>query len=295
MQPTLDALDTLAGQHRGGRGPQGRGQRALRGGAVGRGAGGWGLGWWLPSDPWYTRLSQAATCLSVAYQQPPPLPSSPPQPLFHSSLSGWAPSGRAAPSLQLSWRPHLQLSCLPICSGPHPSSRRHGPPLPQAKYSAALEAAPSDGAAAQRAVYFANRAACQLKLGAPAEAAHDCSAALDLNPAYTKVLLRRAAAWEALDDLERALADAQKVRAGGAGGGGGGRRPAARGWGQCCALASCAGGSSGEAQVGRGAAGWARRASPDAHAPGLQRAAPRAQPCAALWKGSGRLAPSAGG
>ncbi len=63
-----------------------------------------------------------------------------------------------------------------------------------------------------RAVYFGNRAACHLKLKQAAEAAQDCSLALDINPAYTKVLLRRSSAFEELDDLERALADAQKVR-----------------------------------------------------------------------------------
>lgn len=60
-------------------------------------------------------------------------------------------------------------------------------------------------------MYLGNRAACWLKLGQPAEAAHDCSEALELQPGYIKVLLRRSSAYEALDDLERALADAQKV------------------------------------------------------------------------------------
>ncbi|KAI7841133.1 hypothetical protein COHA_005103 [Chlorella ohadii] len=59
------------------------------------------------------------------------------------------------------------------------------------RYSAALEAAPAEAAAApQRA---------------------DCSAAVDLHPRYAKALLRRSTAYEKLDDLERALADAQKV------------------------------------------------------------------------------------
>jgi tetratricopeptide (TPR) repeat protein len=80
------------------------------------------------------------------------------------------------------------------------------------RYSAALEAAPAEAAAApQRAVYFANRGACHLKLEQWAEAAQDCSAALDLQPQYAKALLRRSTAYEKLDDLERALADAQKV------------------------------------------------------------------------------------
>lgn len=41
----------------------------------------------------------------------------------------------------------------------------------------------------------------------------ECSAALELQPAYTKALLRRCAAYEKLDDLEHALLDAQKARA----------------------------------------------------------------------------------
>ena len=42
----------------------------------------------------------------------------------------------------------------------------------------------------------------------------ESSAALELDPRYTKVLLRRSTAYETLDDLERALADAEKVGAG---------------------------------------------------------------------------------
>ncbi len=80
----------------------------------------------------------------------------------------------------------------------------------QGKYAEALEVAP-ESAASERAVYHGNRAACQLKLRQFADAAQDCSAALELNPSYTKVLLRRSSAYEELDDLERALADAQKV------------------------------------------------------------------------------------
>ena len=34
---------------------------------------------------------------------------------------------------------------------------------------------------------------------------------MDLHPRYAKALLRRSTAYEKLDDLERALADAQKV------------------------------------------------------------------------------------
>jgi hypothetical protein len=45
----------------------------------------------------------------------------------------------------------------------------------------------------------------------PFPALQECSAALELDAKYTKVLLRRSAAYEKLDDLERALADAEKV------------------------------------------------------------------------------------
>ncbi|EFN52759.1 hypothetical protein CHLNCDRAFT_26451, partial [Chlorella variabilis] len=79
-----------------------------------------------------------------------------------------------------------------------------------AKYAAALDAAP-EGATRQRAVYHGNRAACHLQLEQHAEAAQECTAALELDPQYTKVLLRRSTAYESLDDLERALADAEKV------------------------------------------------------------------------------------
>ena len=79
----------------------------------------------------------------------------------------------------------------------------------QAKYSEALEAAPPG--AKERAVYFANRAACQLKLKQWGPAAADCTRALEVDPAYQKALLRRCTAYEELDDLDRALTDAKKV------------------------------------------------------------------------------------
>lgn len=43
------------------------------------------------------------------------------------------------------------------------------------------------------AVYFANRAACFLKLASPDEAIADCTAALELKPGYVKALMRRCA------------------------------------------------------------------------------------------------------
>jgi tetratricopeptide (TPR) repeat protein len=86
----------------------------------------------------------------------------------------------------------------------------HFPPPSQAKYSEALEEAPMT-APLQRAVYFANRAACQMRLEEHSEAAIDCSAAIELHPEYTKALLRRASAFEAMADYEAALMDLKKV------------------------------------------------------------------------------------
>ncbi len=81
----------------------------------------------------------------------------------------------------------------------------------QALYAEALEALP-ETAAAPRAVVHANAAAAHLKLEQWAEAARAASAALEAAPGHEKALLRRAAAYEALGDLERALADYQAVR-----------------------------------------------------------------------------------
>ncbi|KAL6782782.1 TPR3 [Auxenochlorella protothecoides x Auxenochlorella symbiontica] len=76
-------------------------------------------------------------------------------------------------------------------------------------YTAALEVAPAE--ATQRAVYHCNRAACSLRLARHAEVVTDCSHALELDPTYGKALMRRAAAYEALDDLEHALLDFDKA------------------------------------------------------------------------------------
>lgn len=81
--------------------------------------------------------------------------------------------------------------------------------LIQEKYTGALEAAPAT--AKERSVYFGNRAACLMRLEDYAEAAQDCTAALDIDETYSKVWLRRATAFEALDDLERALSDVKKA------------------------------------------------------------------------------------
>ena len=80
----------------------------------------------------------------------------------------------------------------------------------QAKYGEALRGAP-EAAAQQRAVYFANLAACHLRSGHYEDAVQDSAAALELDPYYVKALMRRSAAYEHVDDLEHALADSQKV------------------------------------------------------------------------------------
>ena len=80
----------------------------------------------------------------------------------------------------------------------------------QEKYAEALQRAP-ETAKQQRAVYAANRAAVQIKQQCWKEAIRDCTDALEMDPEYIKALLRRATAYEALDDLEHTLADYQKV------------------------------------------------------------------------------------
>eukprot|EP00798_Chlamydomonas_sp_ICE-L_P019061 gene19061-25665_t len=100
------------------------------------------------------------------------------------------------------------------------------------KYWAAVDAAPPS--APQASIYFANLAAVDLKDKKPADAVHHCSSALDLDPTYmkaimpagavhhcssaleldptyVKAIMRRITAYEELDDLDKALADAQRV------------------------------------------------------------------------------------
>lgn len=76
-------------------------------------------------------------------------------------------------------------------------------------YSDALQLAPE--VCPSRAVYYANRAACELKLEQYSEAAQDCTAALKLDSQYLKALLRRSDAYEHMDDLDGAFEDAKKV------------------------------------------------------------------------------------
>ncbi|KAM6298539.1 mitochondrial import receptor subunit TOM34 [Aegotheles albertisi] len=78
-----------------------------------------------------------------------------------------------------------------------------------ALYTRALELleAAGEAAAAERSALLANRAACHLKNGACSLCVADCSGALDLVPFGLKPLLRRAAAYEALERYALAYVD----------------------------------------------------------------------------------------
>ena len=78
------------------------------------------------------------------------------------------------------------------------------------KYTEAIAAAPSDHH--DRAVFLNNRATCYFKQGNYGLVIADCTAALKIDPNYSKCLLRRAQAYEtekkvceAFDDFERIL------------------------------------------------------------------------------------------
>ncbi|RMB95650.1 hypothetical protein DUI87_27762 [Hirundo rustica rustica] len=71
---------------------------------------------------------------------------------------------------------------------------------------AQLEAA-GDATAEERSVLLANRAACHLKDGACSLCVADCTSALELVPFGIKPLLRRAAAYEALERYSLAYVD----------------------------------------------------------------------------------------
>lgn len=77
-------------------------------------------------------------------------------------------------------------------------------------YTESIDVSPED-ALQERSVFFANRSACYSRLGQHRDVVSDCDAALDLQPGYVKALLRRAQAYEALDDPTSALADMKKV------------------------------------------------------------------------------------
>jgi len=64
---------------------------------------------------------------------------------------------------------------------------------------------------ARAATYYANRAACFLKLRDYARASADATRAIAIDGAYTKAYARRAVAREALEDVEGALDDYKRV------------------------------------------------------------------------------------
>lgn len=76
-------------------------------------------------------------------------------------------------------------------------------------YTEAIELAPPR--APERAVFYANRAACCSKVGEHDSVVRDCNAALELQPDYVKALVRRAQAREALEDFHEALEDMKRV------------------------------------------------------------------------------------
>ncbi|KAL3535228.1 hypothetical protein ACH5RR_003689 [Cinchona calisaya] len=80
------------------------------------------------------------------------------------------------------------------------------------KYDIALQAVSSVPSSVElRSVCHANRAACYSKLGKFEDTIKECTKALELNPNYIKVLLRRAEAHEKLEHFEEAIADMTKV------------------------------------------------------------------------------------
>lgn len=62
-----------------------------------------------------------------------------------------------------------------------------------------------NGLDSQRAILYANRAACFLQQGNNGEALYDCDRSLEYNPAYVKALGRRAMALEKLEKLDESL------------------------------------------------------------------------------------------
>lgn len=63
----------------------------------------------------------------------------------------------------------------------------------------------------QRSIYYANRAACHVRLQAFQEAIRDCSSALELQPDYIKALIRRGCAHESIEQWEQSEADAKRA------------------------------------------------------------------------------------
>ena len=63
----------------------------------------------------------------------------------------------------------------------------------------------------QRAVFYANRAACYSKMGEHKLVVEDCTSALELREDYAKALHRRSSARESLGEYQPALDDMKRV------------------------------------------------------------------------------------
>lgn len=80
------------------------------------------------------------------------------------------------------------------------------------KYELALQAARNAPMSTEiQSICHANRASCFSKLGNHAETIKECTKALELNPTYLKVLLRRAEAHEKLDHYDEAIKDMKSI------------------------------------------------------------------------------------
>lgn len=77
------------------------------------------------------------------------------------------------------------------------------------RYTRAIEAAPEK--AKERSVYLANRAAVGLALQDYNSVVVDCTESLKIDESYVKALLRRASAFEKLEEEEKALEDYKRV------------------------------------------------------------------------------------
>ncbi|KAJ0251751.1 Tetratricopeptide repeat [Hirschfeldia incana] len=62
-----------------------------------------------------------------------------------------------------------------------------------------------------RSTFYLNRGVCFLKLGRYEETVEECTIALELNPTYSKALVRRAEAHEKLEHFEEAVTDLKKI------------------------------------------------------------------------------------
>ncbi|XP_075989499.1 tetratricopeptide repeat domain 1 [Anticarsia gemmatalis] len=78
------------------------------------------------------------------------------------------------------------------------------------KYTEGLRTCPLQFAQ-QRSILYCNRSAAKMKLEKYAQAAKDCTKAIELDETYLKAYIRRAQSYEATDKLDEALADFKKI------------------------------------------------------------------------------------